>query len=177
MSTPYEHLRGQLPKIPNKWLITGVAGFIGNNLLETLLKRGQQVVGLDNFATGHQRNLDEVQSLFSPEKLANFKFIEGDIRNLETCRHARRRRAQPGLQRGRGRPHHAQYLVGFLRDNLAAYGVSPAVQSVCRDFRAGEVRQSRLDIGKAERLLGYTPTHWLAEAWKRRWLGMGGTTR
>ncbi|MGB4225848.1 MAG: NAD-dependent epimerase/dehydratase family protein [Candidatus Dechloromonas phosphoritropha] len=88
MNTPYEHLRGQLPKTPKNWPITGVAGFIGSNLLETLLKLGQQVVGLDNFATGHQHNLDEVQSLVSPAQWASFKFIEGDIRNLETCRQA-----------------------------------------------------------------------------------------
>ncbi len=54
MSTPYEHLRGQLAKTPKKWLITGVAGFIGSNLLETLLKLDQEVVGLDNFVTGYQ---------------------------------------------------------------------------------------------------------------------------
>ena len=88
MNTPYEHLRGQLPKTPKNWLLTGVAGFIGSNLLETLLKLGQQVVGLDNFATGHQHSLDEVQSLVSPAQWASFKFIEGDIRNLETCRQA-----------------------------------------------------------------------------------------
>ena len=54
MSTPYEHMRGQLANTPKKWLITGVAGFIGSNLLETLLKLDQEVVGLDNFATGYQ---------------------------------------------------------------------------------------------------------------------------
>ncbi|MCB2459594.1 GDP-mannose 4,6-dehydratase, partial [Listeria monocytogenes] len=55
----YEELRKELPAQPKVWLITGVAGFIGSNLLETLLKLDQKVVGLDNFATGHQRNLDE----------------------------------------------------------------------------------------------------------------------
>jgi UDP-N-acetylglucosamine 4-epimerase len=54
-------------------------------------------------------------------------------------------------------------LFGLLRDNLAAWGVSPAVQPIYRDFRAGDVRHSQADIGKAERLLGYTPTHRLAE--------------
>ena len=73
---------------PKKWLITGVAGFIGSNLLETLLKLNQRVVGLDNFATGHQHNLDEVQNLVSTEQWANFKFHEGDIRNLEDCHKA-----------------------------------------------------------------------------------------
>jgi len=70
------------------WLITGVAGFIGSNLLETLLGLDQNVVGLDNFATGYQRNLVEVRSKVSPKQWQNFNFIEGDIRNLEDCRKA-----------------------------------------------------------------------------------------
>ncbi|WP_168414803.1 NAD-dependent epimerase/dehydratase family protein [Acinetobacter indicus] len=73
---------------PKTWLITGVSGFIGSNLLETLLKLNQRVVGLDNFATGHQHNLDEVQNLVGTEQWANFKFYEGDIRNLEDCHKA-----------------------------------------------------------------------------------------
>ena len=86
--TRYEQLLQDLPQAPKTWLITGVAGFIGSNLLETLLKLDQRVVGLDNFATGHQRNLDEVQSLVSLEQWARFNFIEGDIRNLDDCRQA-----------------------------------------------------------------------------------------
>ena len=86
--TAYEQLKIRLPAEPCTWLITGVAGFIGSNLLETLLKLGQRVVGLDNFATGHQRNLDEVQTLVSPTQWANFSFINGDIRNLEDCQRA-----------------------------------------------------------------------------------------
>lgn len=70
---------------PKTWLITGVAGFIGSNLLEHLLKLNQPVVGLDNFATGHQKNLDEVKSLVSPEQWKNFFFVEGDIRILADC--------------------------------------------------------------------------------------------
>ena len=70
---------------PKTWLITGTAGFIGSNLLEHLLKLNQNVIGLDNFATGHRRNLDEVQSLVTPEQWARFAFIDGDIRNEEDC--------------------------------------------------------------------------------------------
>lgn len=81
----FEKLCEQLASSPKKWLITGVAGFIGSNLLETLLKLGQTVVGLDNFATGHQRNLDEVKSTVSEEHWSNFSFIEGDIRDYDTC--------------------------------------------------------------------------------------------
>lgn len=88
MPTAYEQVQQQLREQPRTWLVTGVAGFIGSNLLETLLTLNQRVVGLDNFATGHQRNLDEVQTLVSPEHWARFRFIEGDIRHLDTCHQA-----------------------------------------------------------------------------------------
>ena len=328
MTTPYTTCCGQLAKTPKKWLITGVAGFIGSNLLETLLKLDQEVVGLDNFATGHQRNLDEVQRLVSPAQWARFAFIRGDICNPDNCRQACQgvdyvlhqaalgsvprsledpvttnatnitgflnmlvaaRDAgvhsftyaassstygdHPGLPKVEdtiGKPlspyavtkyvnelyaevfdrsygfatiglryfnvfgprqdpngayaavipkwaaallkGDAVYingdgetsrdfcyianavqanllaattadaaarnqvynvavgdrttlntLFGLLRDNLAAYGVSPEVQPMHRDFRAGDVRHSQADLGKAQRLLGYAPTHQLAE--------------
>ena len=83
--TRYESLLKELPLNPKTWLITGVAGFIGSNLLEALLRLDQHVVGLDNFATGHRRNLEEVKSLVSAEQWARFRFSEGDIRNLEDC--------------------------------------------------------------------------------------------
>lgn len=88
MPSAFEHLRAELKNNTKTWLITGCAGFIGSNLLEALLKLGQNVVGLDNFATGHQHNLDEVQSLVSQEQWSRFSFIEGDIRNLDTCHDA-----------------------------------------------------------------------------------------
>jgi UDP-N-acetylglucosamine 4-epimerase len=81
----YSQLKEILFADPKTWLVTGVAGFIGSNLLETLLSINQRVIGLDNFATGHQRNLDEVQSLVTSEQWANFKLKRGDIRNLEDC--------------------------------------------------------------------------------------------
>jgi UDP-N-acetylglucosamine 4-epimerase len=84
----YEQLQTRLATDPQTWLITGVAGFIGSNLLETLLTLNQRVVGLDNFATGHQRNLDEVQSLVTPAQWANFHFIQGDIREQADCQSA-----------------------------------------------------------------------------------------
>lgn len=86
--TAYEALLTTLPSQPKTWLVTGVAGFIGSNLLETLLTLDQRVVGLDNFATGHQHNLDEVQALVSPEQWANFRFLHGDIRVLADCQQA-----------------------------------------------------------------------------------------
>jgi UDP-N-acetylglucosamine 4-epimerase len=83
--TRYELIQTQLRQSPQTWLVTGVAGFIGSNLLETLLTLNQRVVGLDNFATGHRRNLDEVQSLVSSEQWSNFQFLQGDIRQLSDC--------------------------------------------------------------------------------------------
>ncbi len=81
----YEQLQIELRQNPKIWLVTGVAGFIGSNLLETLLKLDQRVVGLDNFATGNQRNLDEVQSLVSSHQWVNFHFIHGDVRQQTDC--------------------------------------------------------------------------------------------
>lgn len=88
MTTRYEQVKAELKENPRTWLITGVAGFIGSNLLETLLKLDQKVVGLDNFATGHQHNLDEVQTLVKEDQWQRFRFIEGDICDLETCQQA-----------------------------------------------------------------------------------------
>lgn len=85
MVTQFDVTKEELKANPRVWLITGVAGFIGSNLLETLLGLDQIVVGLDNFATGHQRNLDEVQGLVRPEQWARFRFVEGDICDLATC--------------------------------------------------------------------------------------------
>ncbi|WP_442918662.1 NAD-dependent epimerase/dehydratase family protein [Limnobacter sp.] len=86
--TTFETLQIQLKSNPKTWLITGVAGFIGSNLLETLLKLNQHVVGLDNFSTGHQRNVDEVENTVSKEQWGNFRFIKGDIRDFTICHQA-----------------------------------------------------------------------------------------
>jgi len=84
----YPEVLEQLRAQPRTWTVTGCAGFIGSNLLETLLGLDQRVVGLDNFATGHQRNLDEVQASVTAEQWGRLRFIEGDIRSLDTCRQA-----------------------------------------------------------------------------------------
>ena len=73
---------------PKKWLITGVAGFIGSNLLEALLTLNQTVIGLDNFSTGFKHNLTEVQKQVSADQWERFRFMEGDIRDLATCKTA-----------------------------------------------------------------------------------------
>lgn len=81
----YQKIKDSLLVAPKTWLITGVAGFIGSNLLETLLRLNQRVVGLDNFSTGHKHNLQEVQELITPDQWRGFEFIEGDICNLADC--------------------------------------------------------------------------------------------
>ena len=70
---------------PKRWLVTGVAGFIGSNLLEYLLKNDQLVLGLDNFATGKAENLDQVEKIVGSKKWNNFEFINGDVQNPDTC--------------------------------------------------------------------------------------------
>ena len=84
----YEILKNHLLHYKYKWLITGVAGFIGSNLLETLLQNNQLVIGVDNFSTGNQCNLDEVQSLVTQIQWRNFRFIQADICNLSSCQTA-----------------------------------------------------------------------------------------
>jgi UDP-N-acetylglucosamine 4-epimerase len=84
----YDTIQKALRAHPQRWLITGCAGFIGSNLLETLLKLDQTVVGLDNLSTGFQRNLDEVRSLVTNSQWQRFTFLRGDIRDPRMCRHA-----------------------------------------------------------------------------------------
>jgi UDP-N-acetylglucosamine 4-epimerase len=86
--TAYEEVCCGLRVWPKVWLVTGVAGFIGSNLLETLLALDQRVVGLDNFSTGYRRNLDAVERLVSPTQWGRFRFLEGDIRSIDDCRQA-----------------------------------------------------------------------------------------
>jgi UDP-N-acetylglucosamine 4-epimerase len=77
-----------LKRDPKVWLVTGAAGFIGSHLVETLLTWGQRVVGMDNFATGYRRNLDEVRVLVGQRAWRRFRFLEADIRELPACRRA-----------------------------------------------------------------------------------------
>ena len=88
MSNRYAQVQAELLGAPKVWLITGVAGFIGSNLLEVLLKLNQTVVGLDNLSTGYQHNLDEVQGKVSAQQWSKFSFHLGDIRHLDDCRKA-----------------------------------------------------------------------------------------
>ena len=144
-----------LAKSPKTWLVTGCAGFIGSNLTERLLRLGQNVVGLDNFSTGFQHNLDQVEEAVGPEAWSSFRFIEGDIRDLDTCREAAKgahvvlhQAALGSVPRSIDDPitSHASNVTGFLnmlvaaRDakvgrfvyaaSSAAYGDSPVLPKV-----------------------------------------------
>jgi UDP-N-acetylglucosamine 4-epimerase len=84
----YTELKKYLLKHQFTWLITGVAGFIGSNLMESLLKLNQKVVGLDNFSTGYKHNIDAVLKILSPEQVSNFIFYEADICSAVDCNKA-----------------------------------------------------------------------------------------
>src|SRR5579859_2612544 len=84
-TTAYDEVQTKLRADPQTWLVTGVAGFIGSNLLETLLRLDQRVVGLDNLSTGYSNNLDEVRNLVTPAQWARFALVEGDISDSATC--------------------------------------------------------------------------------------------
>jgi UDP-N-acetylglucosamine 4-epimerase len=86
--TTYDKFKRSLKRRPKKWLVTGAAGFIGSHLVETLLHLNQRVVGLDNFATGHAVNLEEVRGNITAAKRRAFRFIEGDITNAADCKRA-----------------------------------------------------------------------------------------
>ena len=88
MTTAYEQTLQSLRETPRTWLVTGVAGFIGSHLLETLLGLGQRVIGLDNFATGHRHNLQDVRGAAGESAWSRFELIEGDIRNAADCQSA-----------------------------------------------------------------------------------------
>ena len=81
----FKELKNILKTEQKTWLVTGNAGFIGSNIMEFLLTHNQKVVGLDNFSTGFQHNIDDVLSKLTKKQVANFSFIEGDVSNFEIC--------------------------------------------------------------------------------------------
>jgi UDP-N-acetylglucosamine 4-epimerase len=88
--TAFEELKGNLAASPANWLVTGAAGFIGSNLLETLLRLDQKVIALDNLSTGHRDNLDQVRELVGPARWKKCKWVEGDICDVALCRRVTR---------------------------------------------------------------------------------------
>jgi UDP-N-acetylglucosamine 4-epimerase len=127
----YEKVQERVRSRPCTWLVTGVAGFIGSHLLETLLRLNQRVIGLDNFSTGHRGNLAEVKDAVSESEWKRFRFIEGDIRSLDTCRRAcssvkvvLHQAALGSVPRSMADPlgAHDSNITGFLNMLVAAHG-------------------------------------------------------
>jgi UDP-N-acetylglucosamine 4-epimerase len=87
-TSDYQAARERLEGEQLRWVVTGVAGFIGSNLLQALLELGQRVVGVDNFLTGYRHNLDQVRELVGPIAWRCFELIEGDVRDSAVCRQA-----------------------------------------------------------------------------------------
>jgi len=125
----YEELKENLKRAPKKWLITGVAGFIGSNLLEALLKLDQHVVGLDSFVTGKKQNLEEVRLGINQNQWKRFQFFEGDIVDETVCRKAcqgidfilhHAALASVPLSIGEPLRCHSSNVTGFLNILLAA---------------------------------------------------------
>jgi len=88
MPNQFQTLAQNLSQHQQTWLVTGVAGFIGSNLAEFLLANNQKVIGIDNFSTGYQKNLDQVAAAVGQNAYQNFHFIEGDISDLSICQKA-----------------------------------------------------------------------------------------
>jgi len=125
----YEDLKQRLLSSPRVWLITGVGGFIGSNLLEQLLKLNQTVVGLDNFSTGSKSNLEQVRALVGEKAWQNFRLVEGDIADPDACQEACRgvdyvlhQAALGSVPRSMVEPvaTHESNVTGFLNMLLAA---------------------------------------------------------
>jgi UDP-N-acetylglucosamine/UDP-N-acetylgalactosamine 4-epimerase len=115
MSEHYARVQEDLSAAPRLWLITGVAGFIGSHLLETLLELGQAVVGLDNFSTGREANLEDVRRSVSEAAWNNFRMVRGDIRDAEACAAACR-----GVDIADPAASNASNVDGFVRLAAAA---------------------------------------------------------
>jgi len=131
----YEQVRQRIRATPRTWLVTGAAGFIGSHLLETLLKLDQRVVGLDNFSTGNRSNLEQVKQAVTAGQWKNFRFVEGDISALDTCRRACRSVSLVLHQAGLGSvprsiadpiATHDSNVKGFLNMLVAAHGAGVA---------------------------------------------------
>jgi UDP-N-acetylglucosamine/UDP-N-acetylgalactosamine 4-epimerase len=157
--THYVEVQESLRRQRRRWLVTGVAGFIGSHLLETLLRLNQSVVGLDNFATGNRRNLADVASRVGSEAFANFRFVEGDIRDREACAEACRdvelvlhQAALGSVPRSMLDPwaSHATNVDGFLNVLLAAQAagarrvVYASSSSVYGDDTSASKQEARL---------------------------------
>jgi UDP-N-acetylglucosamine 4-epimerase len=170
----YDKLQAELRAVPRSWLVTGVAGFIGSNLLETLLKLDQRVVGFDNFATGHWKNLDEVQALVSPVQWAGFRFVEGDICDVAVCARAcagadfvLHQAALGSVPRSMAEPlaTHAANVTGFVNmlETARAAGVKRFVYASSSAVYGDHPELPKVEDRIGRPLSPYAATKWMNE--------------
>lgn len=168
MST-YEKLLEKIAGTQRTWLVTGVAGFIGSNLLEALLMHDQSVVGIDNFSTGSRGNFDQVKEIVGDVRWRNFRFIEGDLRSLDDCRNAcegvdivLHQAALGSIPRSMDDPigTHESNLSGFLNTLVAARdsGVSRFVYASSSSVYGDNPRQPKIESQTGRLLSPYALT-------------------
>ena len=172
----YEELAEQLSHEPRSWLVTGAAGFIGSHLVERLLRCRQHVVGLDNFATGYRRNLDDIEARVGKATFSRFRFIEGDIRDPVTCAGAvegvdlvLHQAALGSVPRSMQEPlaSHAANVDGFVNVLLAAgtAGVKRVVYASSSSVYGDEPSQCKVEERRGRLLSPYAATKLVDEVY------------
>jgi UDP-N-acetylglucosamine/UDP-N-acetylgalactosamine 4-epimerase len=167
--TPYLEIQDALRRAPRRWLVTGAAGFIGSHLVEKLLRLEQSVVGVDNFATGYQRNLDDVATRVGPEAFSRFRFLEGDIRDSQTCQAAAdgvdvilHQAALGSVPRSMVDPlsSHASNVDGFVNVMLAAHAakVTRVVYASSSSVYGDEPSEPKVEERRGKLLSPYAAT-------------------
>ena len=172
----YEELAEQLSREPKSWLVTGAAGFIGSHLVERLLRCRQHVVGLDNFATGYRRNLDDIEARVGKPAFSRFRFIEGDIRDPAICAGAvegvdlvLHQAALGSVPRSMQEPlnSHAANVDGFVNVLLAAgaAGVKRLVYASSSSVYGDEPSQCKIEERRGRLLSPYAATKLVDEVY------------
>ncbi|HVY31002.1 MAG TPA: SDR family oxidoreductase [Polyangiaceae bacterium] len=172
--TRYRDLQESLLDRPRRWLVTGVAGFIGSHLLEQLLRLEQEVVGLDNFATGYQHNLDDVARRVGARTFQNFRLITGDIRDLATCQEAMQgvelvlhEAALGSVPRSMVEPlaSHQTNVDGFVNVLLAAHeaGIERVVYASSSSVYGDEASSPKVEARRGRLLSPYAATKMIDE--------------
>lgn len=174
--TPYLEIQDALRRAPRRWLVTGAAGFIGSHLVEKLLRLEQSVVGLDNFSTGYQRNLDNVATQVGREAFERFQFVRGDIRDAETCRAAAtdvdvilHQAALGSVPRSMLDPlsSHASNVDGFVNVMLAAHAakVPRVVYASSSSVYGDEPSEPKVEERRGKLLSPYAATKLINEVY------------
>ncbi len=174
--TRYLEVQEELRRNPRRWVVTGVAGFIGSHLLEALLKLDQAVVGIDNFATGYQRNLEHVAARVGEKAFRRFDFIPADIRDAEVCTAAfsgadfvLHQAALGSVPRSMVEPRasHAANVDGFVNVLLSAHaaGVKRIVYASSSSVYGDEPSEPKVEERRGRLLSPYAATKLIDEVY------------